>query len=184
MFIQSSIDYLYIYVVENSFYFIFSPAMRIRVGLGQDSHAFDKNQSGSCRIGGITIKDSLPFAAESDGDIILHAICNAISSLTHVPILGDVAITFCRQGITDSRVYVEKALETLGSQTICHVALSIEGKIPKLQSRSKEIRKNVADILRVEVEQVGITITSGDGLTAFGRGEGMQCLCIITTGEE
>lgn len=158
--------------------------MKIRVGLGQDSHGFDKTHSKPCRIGGLTIKDSLPFAADSDGDIVLHAICNALSSLTHVPILGDIAITLCRQGITDSRIYVEKALETLGSQTITHVALSIEGKTPRLQSRSKEIRGNVAKILGLKIDQVGLTITSGDGLTAFGRGEGMQCFCIITTEEE
>ena len=150
----------------------------------RDSHAFDKTQSKPCRIGGLTIKDSLPFAADSDGDIVLHAICNAISSLTHFPILGDVAITLCREGITDSRVYVGKALETLGSQIISHIALSIEGKTPRLQSRCKEIRKNVAEILGLQLEQVGLTITSGDGLTAFGRGEGMQCFCIITTGEK
>lgn len=158
--------------------------MRIRVGLGQDSHGFDKNLSKPCRIGGFTITDSLPFAADSDGDIVLHAICNAITSLTHIPILGDIAITLCRQGITDSRVYIEKALETLGSQIISYVALSIEGKTPRLQSRSKEIRKKVAEILELQIEQVGLTITSGDGLTAFGRGEGMQCFCIITTGEK
>lgn len=157
--------------------------MRIRVGIGQDSHAFEKNNSKLCRIGGLVIKESLPFAADSDGDIVLHAICNAISSVTHVPILGDIAISLCRTGVTDSRVYVEKALDTLGSQIIYHVALSIEGKTPRLQLHSKEIRKSVASILHIGIEQVGLTITSGDGLTAFGRGEGMQCLCIITTGE-
>lgn len=158
--------------------------MKIRVGIGQDSHAFEENDSKLCRIGGLRIKESLPFAADSDGDIVLHAICNAISSLTHVPILGEIAISLCRRGITDSRVYVEKALETLGSQIISHVALSIEGKTPRLQSRSKEIRKNVAEMLHISIQQVGLTITSGDGLTAFGRGEGMQCFCIFTTEEE
>lgn len=156
--------------------------MRIRVGIGQDSHAFEKSKK-PCRIGGLIIRESLPFAADSDGDIVLHAICNAITSLTHVPILGDIAISLCRSGITDSRVYVKKALETLGFQIISHVALSIEGKMPRLQVLSKELRKSVADILHIGIEQVGLTITSGNGLTAFGRGEGMQCLCIITTGE-
>ncbi|MGL4348295.1 MAG: 2-C-methyl-D-erythritol 2,4-cyclodiphosphate synthase [Chlamydiales bacterium] len=158
--------------------------MKIRVGIGQDSHAFEENDSKLCRIGGLDIKESLPFAADSDGDIVLHAICNAISSLSHVPILGKVAISLCRTGITDSQIYVEKALGTLGSQIISHVALSIEGKTPRLQSRSEEIRRNIADILHIGIEQVGLTITSGDGLTAFGRGEGMQCLCIITTEEK
>lgn len=158
--------------------------MQIRIGIGQDSHAFEQNQEKICRIGGVIIKESLPFSADSDGDIVLHAICNAISSLSHVPILGKIAISLCHSGITDSQIYVEKALKTLGSQIISHVALSIEGKTPRLQSQSEEIRKNVAQILHITIEQVGLTITSGDGLTAFGRGEGMQCLCIITTREE
>lgn len=158
--------------------------MRMRVGIGQDSHAFEKNDSKVCYIGGFLIKESLPFAADSDGDIVLHAICNAISSLTHVPILGDIAISLCRSGITNSRVYVEKALETLDSQIISHVALSIEGKTPRLQFRSKQIRQSVAEIMHIAIEQVGLTITSGNGLTAFGKGEGMQCLCILTTKEE
>lgn len=158
--------------------------MKIRVGLGQDSHSFEKNNSKVCCIGGIVIKESLPFAADSDGDIVLHAICNAISSVTHVSILGDIAPSLCRSGIANSRVYIERALETLGSQVISHVALSIEGKTPRLQSRSQEIRKSVAEILHIEMEQVGLTITSGNGLTAFGKGEGMQCLCILTTEEK
>lgn len=122
--------------------------------------------------------------ADSDGDVVFHAICNAISSLTHVPILGGIAIDLCRnQGVKDSRVFLDKALETLGKKRIEHIALTIEGMRPKFQKRADDIRKSVADAVSVNLDQVGITFTSGDGLTAFGRGEGMMCYCILTVSE-
>lgn len=159
--------------------------MKYRVGIGQDSHRFLK-ESGEkkCVIGGLVFEEVPGMEADSDGDIIFHAICNAVTSLTHVPILGDVAIDLCRnKGITDSQVYLERALKTLGAQTIEHVALTIEGKRPRLQKKSIEIRQNVAKVLGLLVDQVGITFTSGDGLTSFGQGEGLMCFCVLTTAE-
>ncbi len=157
--------------------------MRYRTGIGQDSHRFLKDETKKiCIIAGLPFKGAPGLDADSDGDVVFHAICNAITSLTHVPILGDIAIDLCKnQGITDSRIYLDRAVETLGDQNIEHVALTIEGKRPKFQKRAVEIRQSVADALSLNIDQVGITFTSGDGLTAFGRGEGMMCYCVLTT---
>src|SRR3989304_6250527 len=110
---------------------------RVRVGIGQDSHRFLPSDSTKpCVIGGVVFEETPGLAADSDGDVIFHAICNAITSLTGVPILGGIAIELChKDGITDSSVYVEKGLETLGNQKIEHVALSLEGKKPHFQKR-------------------------------------------------
>lgn len=125
------------------------------------------------------------FEADSDGDIVLHAICNAITSLTHVPILGDLAIRlYKKQKIRDSKVYLQEAMKTLGVQKIIHCALSIEGKKPRLQKYVDSIRRSVSEILQISENQVGLTITSGDELTDFGKGLGMQCLCILSTFQE
>ena len=158
---------------------------RVRVGIGQDSHRFLPSDSTKpCIIGGLIFEDAPGLAADSDGDVVYHSICNAITSLTGVPILGGIAIDLChKDGITDSQVYLEKALETLGNQKIEHVALTIEGKRPRFQKRNLEMREKVASVLKVDVSQVGITVTSGDGLTDFGCGEGLQCFCILTTVE-
>ena len=156
--------------------------MKFLTGIGQDSHRFlpEKGEK-PCIVGGLTFEDAPGLDADSDGDVIFHAICNAITSLTHVPILGKIAIDLChKEGITDSRIYLEKALETLGNRTIEHVALTIEGKRPKFQKRSEEIRHSIASVMHLTPEQVGITFTSGDGLTAFGRGEGLMCYCMLT----
>ncbi|MES2121493.1 MAG: 2-C-methyl-D-erythritol 2,4-cyclodiphosphate synthase [Chlamydiota bacterium] len=159
---------------------------KVRVGIGQDSHRFlPEDSTKPCIIAGIIFEEVPGFSADSDGDIVFHAICNAITSLTHVPILGKVAIDLChKDGITDSQVYLEKALETLGKQKVQHVALTIEGKRPRFQKRTEELRMKIASVMKLSIEQVGMTSTSGDGLTDFGCGDGAQCFCILTTVEE
>lgn len=158
---------------------------KTRVSIGQDSHRFLPQDSAKlCVIGGLIFEDVPGLSADSDGDVVVHAICNAITSLTHVPILGKVAIDLChKDGITDSLVYLQKAMETLGNQKIIHVALTIEGKRPRLQKRTDEMRAKLAQAMGLKIDQVGITSTSGDGLTDFGCGDGLQCFCILTTFE-
>jgi 2-C-methyl-D-erythritol 2,4-cyclodiphosphate synthase len=156
-----------------------------RTGIGQDSHRFLPNDSSKpCVIAGLIFEDVPGLAADSDGDVVFHAICNAITSLTGAPILGKIAIDLChKDGITDSRVYLEKAMESLGLQRVQHVALTIEGKKPRFQPRSLEMRQKIATVMGIDVSQVGITSTSGDGLTDFGCGDGLQCFCCLTTVE-
>jgi|SRR5579872_2000148 len=156
-----------------------------RVGIGQKSHRFLPPDSAKpCLIAGLIFDDVPGLASESDGDIVFHAICNAITSLTGVTILGGIASElYEKDGITDSQVYVEKALKTLGEQKIVHLALAIEGKRPRFQERVLAMRERIALVMDLHIEQVGITMTSGDGLTDCGCGDGLHCLCTITTRE-
>ena len=155
----------------------------VRVGIGQDSHRFLPEETNKpCLVGGILFEDVPGLSADSDGDVVFHAICNAITSVTSVPILGGVAIELCKKdGITDSQVYLERAMETLKTMQVQHVALSIEGKRPKFQPRIDEMLQNIARVMKLDISQVGMTVTSGDGLTDFGCGDGLQCFCILTT---
>ncbi len=160
--------------------------MIIRTGIGQDSHRFlSPDTSKLCIIAGIIFEDVPGFNANSDGDVIFHAICNAISSLTGTLILGDLADELClKDGITDSEVYLEEALKLLGPQKITHVAITIEAKKPKFKSKLLDMRQNIARVMKLSVSQVGITATSGEGLTDFGCGDGVQVFAIVTTMEE
>ncbi|HSX25915.1 MAG TPA: 2-C-methyl-D-erythritol 2,4-cyclodiphosphate synthase [Chlamydiales bacterium] len=157
-----------------------------RSGIGQDSHRFlSPDSSKPCIVGGV-IFDGVPgLDADSDGDVAYHAICNAITSLSGIPILGGIARDLCRKdGITDSQVYLERALESLGRQKIVHIALTIEGKRPYFEEKIEAMRKKIAHVVGIRPGQVGITATSGDGLTDFGCGDGLQCFCIMNTVEE
>jgi len=159
--------------------------MRVRTGIGQDSHRFLPSESSKpCILGGLIFEDVPGLSADSDGDVVFHAICNAITTVTGVPILSGIAMELClKNGITDSQVYVERALSTLGMQRIEHVAIAIEGKRPRIQERIADMQKKIAFVLKLENSQVGIAATAGDGLTDFGCGDGIQCFCIITTVE-
>lgn len=157
--------------------------MIIRTGIGQDSHRFLSEESMKpCIMGGVLFDNAPGFMANSDGDVVYHAICNAISSLTGIIILGNIADDLClKDGITDSEVYLKEALKTLGKQTITHVALTIEAKRPKFLPRIPEMREKVAYVMHLDPSQVGITATTGEGLTDFGLGLGVQCLALVTT---
>lgn len=159
--------------------------MIVRTGIGQDSHRFLPPESTKpCVIAGLIMEDAPGLNANSDGDIVFHAICNAISSLTGVIILGAIADDLClKDGITDSEVYLNEAMKTLGKQKITHVAITIEAKKPKIRPRIQEMRENIARVMKLDVSQVGITATSGEGLTDFGLGEGVQAFAVVTTQE-
>lgn len=159
--------------------------MIIRTGIGQDSHRFlPSDSSKPCILGGIIFEDAPGFNANSDGDVVLHAICNAISSLTGILILGNIADDLClKNGITDSEIYLAEAIKTLGDQQITHVAVTIEAKKPKFKDELPKMRENIARIMGLKYSQVGITATSGEGLTDFGCGDGVQAFAIVTTQE-
>ncbi|MCH9625752.1 MAG: 2-C-methyl-D-erythritol 2,4-cyclodiphosphate synthase [Chlamydiales bacterium] len=157
----------------------------IRTGIGQDSHRFlPETSTKPCVIGGLIFEDVPGLQANSDGDIIFHALCNAISSVTGVIILGKRADELlAKEGITDSSVYLKEALSSLGKQQITHVAITLEGLRPKFLDRLDVLKKSIADVMQLSVSQVGITATTGEGLTDFGCGEGIQCICVLTTQE-
>ena len=157
-----------------------------RTGIGHDSHRFVKDEySKPCILAGVVFDDVPGLEANSDGDVIYHAICNAITSLSGVLILGGIADELLQKdGITDSSVYLHKAKETLKKCTISYVALSLEARRPQFKEKREKMIANIAKILGMPPTQVGITATSGEGLTAFGCGEGIQCFCIITVYSE
>lgn len=154
-----------------------------KTGIGQDSHRFLSQESTKpCILAGIIFEDAPGFNANSDGDVVFHAICNAISSITHVLILGGIADDLClKDGITDSEVYLKEALKTLKNQKILHVAISIEAKRPKIRPMLFKMRENIARVMELDINQVGITATTGEGLTDFGCGDGVQAFALITT---
>lgn len=157
----------------------------IRTGLGQKSHRFLPPESTKpCIIAGIIFTDTPGFQSKSDGDVVFHALCNAITSITGVPILSDIAVKLCtRDGITDSEVYVKEAVKTLKAIKITHVAISLEAKKPHVQEQIPEMKKKIARTLGIQPHQIGITAITGAALTDCGCGDGVSCTAIITTEE-
>ena len=153
----------------------------MRVGIGQDSHRIDySNQNKKLILAGIEFAEKFSLLSNSDGDVVLHAITNAISGVTCKNILGKIADEMCnKEGIKNSEQYLKEALKYLNS-SITHVSISIECKIPKINPKIEEMRKNIARILNINENCVGITATSGEELTEFGKGNGINVFACIT----
>jgi 2-C-methyl-D-erythritol 2,4-cyclodiphosphate synthase len=155
--------------------------MKVKTGLGQDSHRFVQDATRTLILGGVIFENAPPLQGNSDADVVLHALTNAISGVTGVNILGAVSDKLClEQGVTDSREYVLEALKYLKNWKICHVSFSIEAKLPKMSPQIAAMKTRIADLLNLTMDDVGITATTGEGLTDFGRGEGIQVFCIVT----
>lgn len=156
-----------------------------RVAIGQDSHRFTEPEEGKNLIlGGIIIEGCPGLKGNSDADVVLHAIINAVSGISCVNFLGSRADELClNQGITDSGVYLKEALLDLEDKKIIHISVSIEALRPKLAPYIEKMRENIAKLLNIDAKSVGITATTGEGLTEFGKGNGVFCTAIITTQE-
>jgi len=152
-----------------------------KVGLGQDSHRFEKGKP--LVLGGVQIDYHSGPQGNSDGDVVLHALCNALASAVSHGSLGTYADKLCKEeGITDSKEYVKIALgfvEETGYK-VGNVSIAIEGKEPRLEKHLSEMKEVIAKLVGVGVDAVGITVTSGEELTAFGRGEGVQVLAMVS----
>lgn len=152
----------------------------MKVAIGQDSHRFDfDDKDKKLILGGIIFEGATPLSGNSDADVVLHSITNAISGITCKNILGKIADDMCKSGIIDSEEYLKEALKYL-NEKIIHLSISIECKTPKISPQIEDMRKNIARILNVPENSIGITATTGEGLTEFGKGNGISVFSVIT----
>jgi len=153
------------------------------VGIGQDSHRFEyEDTKKKLVLCGVIIPNCPGLDGNSDADVALHALTNAISGITTINILGSVSDKMCLEnGIKDSSIYVKEAMKYLENNKPCHLSLSFECKRPHLTSYISEMRDNLSKLLSIAPEHIGITATTGEELTAFGRGDGIFCTAVLTT---
>lgn len=152
----------------------------MKVAIGQDSHRIDyENKEKKFILGGIEFEEEYSLSGNSDADVVLHAITNAISGITCKNIIGKVSDDMCQNGIKDSEEYLKEALKYLNNK-IVHLSISIECKIPKISPKIEEMRKNISRILNISENSIGITATTGEGLTECGKGKGVNVFAIIT----
>lgn len=171
-----------------------------RTGYGEDSHALTatlQGREGEITLAGVKIPCSKTILANSDGDIVWHAFCRAIQSLTTVEILGTTADKLVQSGQTDSRYFLHLALRNLQQANtkirnlqISQIAIQIEAKSPKLAPYFAKMRQNIHDIVQAELqqnllpEQIGIAAMTGEGLTSCGQGEGINVKVLLTVQSE
>jgi len=158
--------------------------MNFRIGLGQDSHPIKKatgRNNNPLTLAGVLISKEIECLAESDGDVIIHALCNALNTAVGYGSLSFYASEMCKLGIRDSREYLKKAMLLIKDKgfKVGNVSITVETNVLKLEQYREKMQKELAKILEIGKDDIGIAFTSGENLTSFGRGEGIQVFAVV-----
>lgn len=139
--------------------------MDTRIGFGWDSHAFKKGVP--LRIGGMTLDHPEGLAGHSDGDVLLHAITDALLGAVAA---GDIGSFFPpgdpRWKDADSAIFLQLALDELqhAGYQIVNIDTTLILAAPKIAPIAGEMRARVADLLGIELNQVSIKAKTPEGL--------------------
>lgn len=154
-----------------------------RTGIGMDSHRFHRTHRG-LKLGGVALPDHPAFEANSDGDVMLHALANALlQAMGAEGSLSSVADPMVeKEAITDSGKYVEDILSRIraGGLSVNAVGFQLEGSSPRIDPLIPQLKQSLGALLKLAPDAIGVTATTGEDLTPFGRGEGLQCWATVT----
>ena len=152
----------------------------MRIGSGIDVHAFGPGDA--LVLGGVRIPHSRGVVAHSDGDVLLHALVDA---LLGAAALGDIGEHFPdsdpRWRGADSRQFVTAALEMLARRSwrVVNVDLTLVAQAPRLSPWRDQIRHSVASMLGVPLADVNVKATTTEHLGFLGRNEGLAAMATV-----
>lgn len=155
--------------------------MNVRIGHGFDVHAFGDGDA--VVIGGVRIPHSHGVVAHSDGDVALHALCDA---LLGAAALGDIGLYFPdtdqRFRGTDSRELLRDVVVLLVERGLApgNADLTVVAQAPRLRDHIDAMRANIAADLGIPLDRVSVKATTTERLGAIGRGEGLAAHAVVT----
>ena len=152
----------------------------MRIGLGFDAHPFAEGRS--LRLGGVEIPHDRGLSGHSDGDVLLHAVADAVLGASGRGSLGEHFPDGAEEwrGADSSRLLrkvADIARET-GSR-LGNVDAVVIAETPRLAPHASAIRDRLAEILEVEPGRISVRGTSSNGLGFPGRGEGIAAFAVV-----
>ena len=151
----------------------------MRVGIGYDVHPLVEGKK--LFLGGIEIPYSKGLLGHSDGDVLIHAICDAILGAISE---GDIGVHFpdsdeSIRGINSIKIlsYVMELVKKKGFKVV-NIDAVIAAEEPKIHPHRELIRKNIAKILNVDIDMVGIKGKTKEGLGFVGKREGIEVYAV------
>lgn len=159
--------------------------MTIRIGQGLDAHAFVPGDH--VTVGGVRVPHEQGVEATSDGDVALHALCDALLGAAALGDLGD----FFPSGDpawegADSRDLLRRVVERLENcgLTPVNADITVICQAPRLAGHREAMRGAIAAILRIAPERVSVKFTTTDRLGFTGRGEGIAAQAVVLVTDE
>ena len=157
----------------------------IRIGHGYDVHAFGEGDH--LMIGGVRIPFEQGFRAHSDGDVLLHALCDALLGALA---LGDIGRHFPdtdpRFAGIDSRQLLNSVYTLVREKgyRLGNADLTILAQRPKMAPHIQSMRESIAGVLDVDIDRISVKATTTESLGFVGRREGIaaHAVCLLEQG--
>jgi 2-C-methyl-D-erythritol 2,4-cyclodiphosphate synthase len=156
----------------------------MRIGHGYDVHAFAAGDH--VMLGGVRIPHAKGVKAHSDGDVALHALCDA---LLGAAALGDIGQHFpdtdAKWKGADSRQLLRETVKLIAGRKLkpSQVDVTVIAEAPKLAPHIAAMRVAIAAGLGIAAERVNVKATTHEGLGAIGRGEGLAAHAVVLLDE-
>ena len=151
-----------------------------RIGQGYDVHAIAEGLP--MWLGGVQVESPKGFVAHSDGDVAIHALCDALLGALA---LGDIGHLFPDtdpqyKGI-DSKILLDKVMRLVWRDgwRVCNADITIALQAPKLAPLVPQMRETLAKIMEVGTDRVSVKATTTERLGFVGRGEGCEVWAIV-----
>jgi 2-C-methyl-D-erythritol 2,4-cyclodiphosphate synthase len=151
-----------------------------RIGHGYDAHRFGPGDH--LVIGGVRIEHDRGVVAHSDGDVLIHAVCDA---LLGAMALGDIGRHFPDSDETWKGVESRKLLRRVLAAThklgyrVCNLDGTVVAQAPRLQPHVQQMRENLAEDLGIGTERVNVKATTTEQMGFTGRGEGIAAHAVV-----
>ena len=154
-----------------------------RIGHGFDVHRFSElfDSNKPLILGGVKIREPKSLLAHSDGDVVLHALCDAILGAIGEGDIGqhfpDTNEEFAN---VDSSLLLKQVLESASRKgwLPVNVDVTVIAQVPKLAPYRNAMRDRLANQLGLKASDVNVKATTTEGLGSIGRGEGIACHCV------
>ncbi|TDG13591.1 2-C-methyl-D-erythritol 2,4-cyclodiphosphate synthase [Seongchinamella unica] len=158
----------------------------MRVGHGYDVHRFEAGSD--VVLGGVRIPHHQGLAAHSDGDVLIHAVCDALLGAIAA---GDIGRHFpdddpANENI-NSRLLLRRVMELVGQAgyALANLDATLIAQAPKMAPHIDRMRANLAADLAADIDRVNVKATTTEKLGFTGRGEGIAAHAVVlleTTG--
>jgi 2-C-methyl-D-erythritol 2,4-cyclodiphosphate synthase len=151
-----------------------------RIGHGYDLHRLQPG--GKLTLGSIVVSTDISPIAHSDGDVVLHALVDALLGAIAQGDIGELfPNTDERWKDAPSRVFVDEAMDRVRSAgyRVGNADITILAERPKLKSFKPPIREAVATLLGTAVDQINIKAGTNEGVDAIGRGEAIAAHAVV-----
>jgi 2-C-methyl-D-erythritol 2,4-cyclodiphosphate synthase len=157
----------------------------MRIGFGVDVHAFGPGDF--VMLGGVRVPYSRGVVAHSDGDVVLHALCDALLGAAG---LGDIGQHFKdtdpKWKGADSRQFVRAVLAMLKAKKlrVGNADITVVSEAPKVSPIRDEMRRQIAALLEVSEDRVNVKATTTEKLGFLGRSEGLAAQAAVLLVDE